>query len=44
MGNSHKGETSRLIVSGGLHAADFSKLSAITALRRFPLSGEARHA
>lgn len=44
MGNSHKGEASRLIASGGIDAAPFFKLSMFVALSAHSRSGEARYA
>jgi hypothetical protein len=44
MGNSHKGEASRLIVSGGIEAAGFSKLSIVVTFAAHPRSGEVRYA
>ena len=44
MGNSFTGDASRLIASGGLHAADFFTLPIFVAVLAPSLSREARHA
>jgi len=44
MGNSITGDTSRLIASGGIEAADFFAFPIFVAVAAISLSGEARHA
>lgn len=44
MGNSFKGDASRLIASGGIEAADFFTFPIFVAVAAPSLSGEVRHA